>query len=40
LYLLETADTITADDALRMGLVQKVVEPEALMEEVMNWPAR
>ncbi|MEI7983394.1 MAG: enoyl-CoA hydratase-related protein, partial [Bacteroidota bacterium] len=28
LYLLETADTITADDALRMGLVQKICEPE------------
>lgn len=36
LYLLMTADTITADDALRIGLVQKVVEPELLMEEVMK----
>ena len=31
LYLLYTADMITADDALRMGLVQKVVEPEELL---------
>ena len=35
LYLLCTADMITADEALRMGLVQKIVEPEKLMEEVM-----
>jgi enoyl-CoA hydratase len=35
LYLLLTADMITADEALRMGMVQKVVEPEKLMEEVM-----
>lgn len=34
LYLLTTADMITADDALRMGLVQKVVDQEQLMEEV------
>ena len=40
LYLLETADTITADDALRMGLVQKVTEPETLMEEVMKLAGR
>jgi enoyl-CoA hydratase len=40
LYLLMTADTITADDALRIGLVQKVVEPELLMEEVMKMAAR
>jgi enoyl-CoA hydratase len=35
LHLLLTGDMITADDALRMGLVQKVTEPEKLMEEVM-----
>ncbi len=33
LYLLMTADMIGADDALRMGLVQKVVEPDVLLEE-------
>ena len=27
---------IGAEDALRIGLVQKVVEPEVLMEEVMK----
>ena len=36
LYLILTADTITAEDALRIGLVQKVTEPEMLMEEVMK----
>ena len=35
LYLLCSADMITADEALRMGLVQKVVEPEKLMEETL-----
>jgi enoyl-CoA hydratase len=36
LYLLMSAEMIGADDALRIGLVQKVVEPEALIEEVMK----
>lgn len=36
LYLLMTADMIGAEDALRIGLIQKVVEPELLMEEVMK----
>lgn len=33
LYLLMTADMITADEALRIGLVQRVFEPELLLEE-------
>jgi len=36
LFMLTSAEMITADDALRIGLVQKVVEPEMLMEEVMR----
>jgi enoyl-CoA hydratase len=31
LYLLMTAEMVGAEEALRMGLVQKVVEPEALL---------
>ncbi|MCD4737079.1 MAG: enoyl-CoA hydratase/isomerase family protein [Bacteroidales bacterium] len=33
LHLLMTADMINAETALRIGLVQKVVEPENLLEE-------
>ncbi|MCX6243202.1 MAG: enoyl-CoA hydratase-related protein [Bacteroidetes bacterium] len=36
LFLILSGETITADDALRMGLVQKVVPAETLMEEVMK----
>ncbi len=36
LYLLTTAEMIGAEEALRMGLVQKVTEPEQLMEETMR----
>ena len=36
LYLLYTADMISADEALRMGLVQKVTEVEDLMEVVLK----
>jgi len=36
LYLLMTADMIGAEDALRIGLVQKVFEPDVLMEECIK----
>lgn len=36
LYLLMTADMIPAAEAFRMGLVQKVTEPEQLLEEAWN----
>ena len=34
LYMLTTGEMLTAADALRIGLVQKVTEPDQLMEEV------
>jgi enoyl-CoA hydratase len=40
LYLILTADTITAEDAFRIGLVQKLTEPESLMEETMKLATR
>lgn len=36
LFLLLSGEMITADDALRIGLVQKVTEPEQLMEETLR----
>lgn len=36
LYLLMTADMIGSEEALRIGLVQRVFEPENLMEETMK----
>lgn len=36
LYMLMTADRVSAADALRLGLAQKVVPPGALMDEVMR----
>jgi enoyl-CoA hydratase len=36
LYLILAGETITAEDALRIGLVQKVTEPENLLDETMN----
>ena len=35
LYLLYTADMIKADEAFRLKLVQKIVEPENLMDETL-----
>jgi len=40
LNLLLTADQISADEAFRIGLVQKVTEPEQLMEEVYKLAER
>ncbi len=36
LFMLTTGEMLTAADALRIGLVQKVTEPELLMEEVFR----
>ncbi len=36
LYMLMTADRVTAQDALRLGLVQKVVPKDILMDECMR----
>jgi enoyl-CoA hydratase len=36
LYMICTAEMLTADDALRIGLVQRVTEPAKLMETVME----
>ena len=36
LYMLMTADMVTAEDALRMGLVQKVTDPETLLDETLE----
>lgn len=36
LFLLMSGEMIGAEDALRIGLVQKVTEPEQLMEETMR----
>jgi enoyl-CoA hydratase len=36
LHLILTTDMIGAEDALRIGLVQKIVEPENLMETVIT----
>jgi enoyl-CoA hydratase len=36
LYMLTTGEMINAEDALRYGLVQKLTEPEKLMEEALR----
>lgn len=36
LYLLYTADMINAEEALRINLIQKVIEPENLMDETIS----
>jgi enoyl-CoA hydratase len=36
LYLLMTGEMIGAEDALRIGLIQKVVEPDQLMDETIK----
>jgi enoyl-CoA hydratase len=36
LFMLTTGEMLTAADALRIGLIQKVTEPDQLLEEVMR----
>ena len=36
LYLILSGDIINAEDAMKIGLVQKIVPPESLLEEVMK----
>jgi enoyl-CoA hydratase len=40
LYMLITGEMVTAEDALRMGLVQKVYELDQLIPEAMNLAAK
>ena len=40
LYMVVTGDMITAEEALRMGLVQKVVDPEQLLTEAKAMAGR
>jgi enoyl-CoA hydratase/carnithine racemase len=40
LELLMTGDFVTADEALRIGLVSRVLTPEMLMEEARGFAAR
>ena len=39
MYLLLSAEVINADDALKLGIVQKVYEPEMLLQEAQNLAA-
>lgn len=39
-YLIYTADIIKADEALRMGLVQKVVEPDELLDAAIEMASK
>lgn len=36
LYMLTTGEMVTAEEALRIGLIQKLTEPDKLMEESMR----